>query len=349
MKGLDRSIKERKVTVLNQLWMQYIKSSVLLFLSLAVAVLLFNFWVNPYNLFCRDCSEPREAESTNQRAYKMFDLLRYQPKQMLLGTSRVDYGIDGTRFGSTPYYNAGLSDASITEVFSLLQSAHVIAGVEKVVLFLDISSFEETDNDGSQAFRLDLGESVGQLELWHYFGKESANALISLDAVLTSINVLLTTDQHCIVTRNYGQSQAQDKACDASRPGRYDAFMEAAHSLAEGKYGREGVDHLQIGLTVFESILEYCRINGIDLLIVYPPVHEEVLRIARSLVPDPVFPQWKDSIEQRMAISSKKPWQSSLLLKDLTSIPGVTDEVVGEYMQYWWEASHFKPEVNLKL
>ncbi|SIS47793.1 hypothetical protein [Neptunomonas antarctica] len=337
-----------RVSSQNQLWVQYLKSSIFLLLLLTVFVSIFNFWVNPYNLFCEDCSEPRQAESTNQRAFKMFDLIRYHPKQLLLGTSRVDYGVNGKDLKPLPFYNGGLSDASITEMYSLLQSANVITGLEKVVLFLDISSFDEASNNGTEKFRLDLGQSVNELKLWSYFGIETTRSIVSLDAVLASIDVLMTRDQRCTGTRVYGQAQGQDKACHATQAGRYDAFMEAAHSLAS-KYGREGDDHLQLGLTVFESILEYCRINAIDLQIVFPPVHEEVLRISRSLSSAPVFPGWKVSIEQRIEISSKKPWKSVLQLKDLTSIPGVTDEAVGENMQYWWEASHFKPEVKLQL
>ncbi|MFT5721795.1 MAG: hypothetical protein ACI9W6_002111 [Motiliproteus sp.] len=333
----------------NQLWMSFLKTSALSVLLLTVVVAIFNFLVNPYNLFCKVCAEPRQAESNHQRLYKMVDLLRYQPKHLLLGTSRVDYGIDGTRLTPQPYYNAGLSDASMTEIFSLLKAADRIAGLEKVVLFLDISSFDESDNQGAQDFRLSLGRDVGWRGLGEYYIAKTASAVLSLDAILASIEVLLTTDQHCIGTRYYGQAQAQDKACSASQSGRKEAFMEVAQRLAENKYGRAGIDHLQRGLAIFDSILEYCRTHNIDLQLVYPPVHDEVLNIARSLSLTPAFPQWKVSIDNHIANSSKKSWQSSLQSKDLTSIAGVTDEVVAEQMHYWWEASHFKPEVKFAL
>lgn len=330
------------------LWRAYLRTLLLLSSLVFAGVILINVWIDPYNLFCHSCTIPKPGESKNQRAYKMFDLLRYKPERLLLGTSRVDYGVDGQLFGATPFYNAGLSDATLDEMLSILQAAHIIRPVKEVIVFLDISSFDE-ERTGTEKFRLSLGDAPARFELARFFVQQAIKATMTLDALIESLEILIRSDDRCIATRIYGRSLAQDKACQEDHSDRFQAFMDSASSLATSTYGRTGSAHLLRGYGSLQKILDYGRKQQLDITLVMAPVHKQVFESAGMSSENTAYLAWQQQVHKIVSQSRAQPWLSVLHFSDLTSLPDVTNERVSQRMRYWWEASHFKPAVGLLL
>lgn len=303
----------------------------------------FNALVDPHAIMGTWAIEGFNAEkprldSFGGRAAKSVALAQGDWQGVVLGTSRVELGIDpdDPAFGGLRVYNAALKGTNFVETEAVAAFALGRNKLSLAVIGLDFLAF-----NAYRGVSGDYGESL--------FAGRSWGALALRD-VLSE-----TTFEHAIqtVTENFEGSHApgrangfHDKANElraytASRA--FDATLRNNFLVNPETYGDFALDEGRID--AFRRTLSMIVKRGVRVALFIPPVHARMLEAKWQLGLFPDYEKWKRELTMIVAAMNRElPPEQKLVLWDFSSFGGVASEPVPTEpearMQWFWDNSH---------
>lgn len=321
--------------------MRYLRSWLALSAGALLALAALNAWVDPFGAW-RAADAPLGAYKPRGSRIAKAELLRAGGcDHALLGTSRVDVGIDPTHPALPGEHacNLGLPGSNMWETARVLDAVQQRPEVRYVTLFADFLMFSARRQWGydfsESRFNPDLGElayRVSTLIGWH----TTRSSLAVLAARVAGEPTGYTDRGHRRNARRFDRRQARE------------LFTRALHSVLENPetygayaYSPERVEWLR-------ERLERLAARGVQTVVVIPPVHVLQLEAIRAAGLWPVYETWKRDLLRATEGVGAPLWDFSAYTGPAAE-PLPTEggaERPGARMAWFWEASHFKRELG---
>ena len=295
------------------------------------SVALFNWTIDPYDLFNTPnwwgVNHEKIKKDNNDRLFKAVDIIRLQPKTILMGSSRTKQGLDpehpaikNNRFA----YNLAINGPNTYEVRRYIE--HAIANqldLEQIILGIDFFMFNSSlDNQPSFEEK--------RIEKKYIIPTDAINALFSLDTFDISkktLNASLKTEEQ---NNLYGENgfMPNRKADDGATKWRFDQSIQLYFKLhSDYQFSQEYWSD-------FVKIVELCRQNNIDLKVFISPAHATQWESIEVTGRWDTFEQWK-----RELVKVTPVW-------DFSGFNIVTTEAIKAKMNNYIDNSHYSPAIG---
>ena len=358
-----------------------------LWLALAAALLLavagFNLIVDPYGLF-RLVDAPgfnavKPKAGVHGATVKAYQVLRVQPRGLVLGNSRAEVGFDPEHpawpSGSQPVFNLALPGTGTSTTLRYLQ--HVLARAagtgsgkpEVVVWGIDFMDFlvdasvprrirgisrEDrrllTNPDGSR-------NPARMLQQVRDYGE----ATFTLGAFLDSVQTLGSQrNPHAEDLTPLGFNPMHDYLKITADEGYWAVFRQRDIENIKAYLQRPQAIYDAAGrsspaLDDLRQALRLCHEHGIALRLVIYPYHAHLLEVMRITGHWPAFEAWKREIVHIVETEARLAGGMPVPLWDFSGLNELTRETVppkGDRrtrMHWYWEAGHFKRELGNRV
>lgn len=321
----------------------------------AVAIAGFNYTVDPYQLFGMPhivgFNATKPAVDTQERLIKAYDVLRAKPNTVILGTSRVDLGLDEQHPAwpaqNLPVYNLGLVGGGPYTSFRYLQ--HLMAQHEPtlVVLGLDFEFFltvpmAEHPTDPAFESRLAITRegNINMDQRWQRT-RDFFQASLSLDALNDSATTLTTNFSSDSLALSTGNVPDASYRHIIAAMGSYGIFaMRNVNSF----HLYPGRQTNQVVMTDVRAILDLCKSHNIPVILFINPVHADMLEVLDLLGYWQAFEKWKRELVALTTEYSGANGLSRVPLWDFTAYDSYSTEIVSmdrHLMRFFWDPSHY--------
>jgi hypothetical protein len=315
---------------------RYLRWLSAIFVSGIVVLAAFNFLVDPYGVWNTKVigrlNAAKPAERDNEMMFKAADVRRARPATVLLGSSRVDLGIDPrhpvlSKLG--PAYNLALMGGSVGPLLAYYKHAlRLEPAPRRVVMGLDFFAFNRN-------FVPPPSFDATRLELDRLNGADIVASLLTRDAVVDSFRTVVASRRDPQF-RAFTQGMATDtymrqSARELGMPERFssstDLYLNSPTRYADYVLSDEAIADLA-------EIVRLSRAHNVDLQLFIPPEHvvlQEALRV-RGLWDE--YWRWKEKV------AALSPYW------DFSGYNAITTEPIDAGMSRYWDASHFRKEVG---
>lgn len=314
------------------------------------SIAAFNIAIDPFRAFRLSYSESRFREaSLGTRRVSKGELLRHaQARVILLGSSRVERGLDPSNpaWGSADTYNLGLGATNLWEVLRVFRYAVRHEPLEHVVLSLDMLMF-----NSNRQFEWDFRQSLFNEQ--RRYPEYRLGTVLSRYAIESSRRVLERLEEN--VTDANDDRGFLPKGVGPGFDYRGASMKLLRNFMVNPKsYGPYTDDGTR--WTMLREIIDTCRARGIRLTIILPPSHAldmEMLWVSGNW---DAFETWKRRLAEIVSASNAAHLDlPPIPLWDFTThagrnaepLPGPLDPATrlprfgSPVMQDWIETSHF--------
>lgn len=328
------------------------KAKLVLFLSgfLAVAgiLVMFNRMVDPQEIYHTiSISDSDRTILEYHHRYKPAALLRYKPEFLVIGNSRILYGIPGDHpiFSGHRTFNAAATGLPLTEMAPLI-TALVDSGSipERIFLFVDQqTSYIDRLRRPFRPYSLKIGFSLDPRKYY------PPDYLFSMTTLKDSINKLFSrhrSGDHACMYRN-GFVDYSTNLYPISHLAKY-GLRKASEKEFEKHFKGHWVPvktaNLNAAVNSFRSILSAALVHHIRVDVITTPKHQLFTLLAAS---DFV---WRDALvsEVRRVVAhgaDVRWWDfgalTSITTSSLSSTSGEAD--------LYYDPSHFTPKVGAEI
>lgn len=309
-------------------------------LSPLLAIGFFNGIVDPYGIFNRpkinDFNQIKPKQLTKTRMFKSSEIIRKKPKTILLGSSRVDFGLDPTHpdlLNPQSSYNLGILGGNIYELRRYLD--HAIANqpnLQEVILGIDFFMFNEHFNKTN---RIDV-----RLGKTHLTKQDILDVIFSVDAIEATLETLSVNQAYSNLVV-YSDRGMRNQKMIANSIQKSLNFMPKktifSQNIKEYLYDKNRYKDYQKSsklLSKFQSIIELCKQNKIKLNIFISPIHASQLETIKIAGLWPEFEKWK-----REVVTITPLW-------DFSGYNSITSEPISESMKNFLDSAHYSKEVG---
>jgi hypothetical protein len=340
-----------------------------------LAVAAINLAVDPYGIF-RLVDQPgfnsvKPAAASHGAMSKAYQVLRVQPKTLILGNSRAEVGLDPNHpawpQSARPVYNAALPGTGTAT--SLLYLKHVLAaaagdptkqptlvlwGVDFMDFLTDPTKHtppRTAHADNAESMRLMTAPSSTRMRQQL---RDYAESTLTLGALVDSLTTLANQrNPYAVDLTPQGFYPMNDYLKITADEGYWAVFRQRdqANTIAYLRRPKSILDatgETSAQLNDLKEVVRLCRQHGITLQLFTYPYQAHLLEIFRITGQWPVFENWKITLVQLLAdeaASSNKPtyafWDfSSINTFTTEDIPAKGDRKAR--MRWYWEAGHFK-------
>ena len=326
----------------------------------------------------RGINEQRPVFSSYARLSKAGAVCRLRPRQVTMGTSRVEVGLDPHHPGwseePSPVYNLGLAGIGLKELLLNFQHAVNTSPIKRAVIGLDFLMFnanreatvfgtEVLDFDRNQLV-LDPGDSCWRTLRYNarrFFGTEGLYySFLTVTSQLTQADRTDGTKVTAWMSlydrdgfRSYfaaGYNLLLD--ADGARP----KFSELQEQYYVRKVWRPPPGYRYCfskpgqpnTMDTFRELVRIARRSGVDVRFYLEPVHARMMLAIQDAGLWPQFEDWKRGIVEVLAEEAKESGKPEFPVWDFSGFNSVTDEHIGKTMRmrWFWEDSHYKKETG---
>ena len=361
---------------------RYLSTWLLATVLMLLAVAAINLAVDPYGIF-RLVDKPgfnsiKPAAASHGAMSKAYQVLRVQPKTLILGNSRAEVGLDPNHpawpQSARPVYNAALPGTGTATSLRYLQ--HVLASAAGVpakqptlvlwgVDFMDFLTDptkptpERTANtDSAESMRLMTASATTRMrqQMLDY-----AESTLTLGALVDSLTTLANQrNPYAVDLTSQGFNPMKDYLKIAADEGYWAVFRQkdlmydkSFARFPKGIFDASGntSKHWQD----LRDIMRLCRQHGIELRLFTYPYHAHMLDTFVKTGQAPGFEMWKNSLTKALADEAIASAQPAFALWDFSTLNSVTAEAVPpkgdrkSSMRWYWEAGHFKSELGVVM
>jgi len=334
-------------------------AGLLAILTLAAAV---NLIVDPYGVYglvrIAGVNEDKTSAVAQARLAKHYLVERVQPATLLIGSSRVEAGLDPESNAwpqdLRPVFNMGSAGTGPYSQLRLLQDSLAATQPRLVVLGTDFIESLTADADlaasssarGSLDFeqRLRVTKSgAPNGRIWLAQMQDVGSTLFSLSALGDSIATLLTQGsskyskftplgRHTLTEFNYL----------VQTEGEYSLFLaKDRFKVAQVVPMRE---HYQFGLAPLAQAITEALQHSAQVIVVITPGHADELEIYRQAGVMDVYEEWRQRLTEIVATAGGNKvalWDFAGLTPYTTeTLPGRGD--TKSQLSWFWETNHFK-------
>lgn len=285
----------------------------------------------------------------------------YQPRALIVGTSRAQIGLDPQHpgFAHRPVYNLAYPGASMRRTLALFEHATAANKIEQAVLAVDFFVFRAGVGDDDEFVRLDVlpdGRAPDRLkqlrvrstDLWRASLSANAFKLAAID-LLDNSGLRRMRGMHWVVRRDGHNELLNNTGVDYGG-----SFKQVQESFFNVYFAGEFCLSLAEGwnsLGDFRTLLRRARERGVDLRVVISPIHAVM---AETIDQAGLWDRWEEWKRQLVRIAAEETngrWAVEVL--DFSGFNAVTTEPVPTdpraVMNNYWDPSHYKREVGNRV
>lgn len=324
----------------------------------------FNAMVDPYHLYQQT---PKQGwthfkmghSGAHDRMTKANHIRRFQPEVILLGSSRVDWGLDEhhpalKNYGETSV-NAGMGGATMYEMFRLTQHAVATGNPRLMVIGLDVEEFNQRK---APLVFSEARMEVNEKGRWQPFSKlcDLTATLLTKDALITSLRTLKAS----YTNRSLSWEDLSRRGSDYLEKREPEFYAKAyPHAIKQIRrnLGSLRVQQRVIGVQMgyFKKLLELAHAEGIQVRMYIHPYHSTALdRIKETNWP--LFEEWKKRLVATNQTAAEASGSDPFPLRDFSGYHEIAKEPIPwpkhptRPMKYYFESSHFrKPTGDILL
>jgi hypothetical protein len=222
-----------------------------------------------------------------ERQLKHHRIRKVKPKTLILGSSRVAYGVEPTDLTGfpKPVFNAALEYGQPFEMMKLLEYASRVAPLEQVFLFIQYFNFHR--NSGVRGFDLETSKqsalSAAKLQLLAYF---------SGDALLGAFEMAIIN-----FFSNHPKGSTKSGFIYGKTEGRFGQLdLETRFGLVEEE-AKVILDPTP-GLKILRSIVAFCKSKNVRLGLILGPWPPEHIALRKRMGTWEAIEQWKLEIRK---------------------------------------------------
>jgi hypothetical protein len=275
-------------------------------LAMTAALAAFNCLMDPYLVLgiprIESLNARKPAIYGQEALIKTYDVLRAQPRTLILGASRVDFGIDalhpGWPLAARPVYNLAVRGESPYMSYRYLQYVLSRQRLTRVVLALDFEYFltdaePRTSSDPAFERRLYVPDPArASLELGTQRLKDLLASALSIDSLGDSAATLLA-NFHSTSWNVVAGNVEPDRRAAAG------VFGSQALFSWTDLYAIEHYREKRIDPQVMEDvreILNLCRSQGVETILFIDPTQADMLEIYDLLGYWNIYERWKQDL-----------------------------------------------------
>ncbi len=308
-------------------------------LGLSIVLAIFNILIDPYGITGSptfvSINRSKPEKGKHVRLFKAVEIVREPTKVLVLGTSRVDAGLDPNHpalKSLQPGYNLALPGTNMYEIRRYFE--HAIANQKEIELvILGLDSFRNFDYDSTSKSRAGFDESrLGEkkIRVKGITVKDAVETSLSIDTFLSSYHTIAKNIQEpdYISYHPWGQRYATKEMLEGKQD--MDFFLAPIADLIH----KNNYEISQEGLRDFEAIITRCQELNIELLVFIQPTHAVYMEMTRAAGLWPLYEKWKQEI-----VNITSVW-------DFSGYNSITTEKIRQGMQHYIESSHYYKEVG---
>ncbi|WP_133718355.1 hypothetical protein [Methylocaldum gracile] len=359
---------------------RYLQFWLILTGTMLLAVAACNLVADPYGLF-RLVDEPgfnriKPSAGAHGTMAKAYQVLRVQPRGLILGNSRAEVGFDpeyeAWPADSRPVFNLALPGTGTETTVRFLQ--HVLANdnagskvVPKVVVWgIDFMDFLI---DARTSRRIAVTSKEGNRLLTNLDGspnptralqqaRDYLESTLTLGAFIDAIETLgHQGDPYAVDLTPLGFNPMRDYLKITADEGYWAVFRQRDLENVKAYLRRpkdifDADGHSSPRLDDLRRVLSLCRQHGIALHLIIYPYHSHLMEIIRITGHWPTFEDWKRAITHIVGTEAGRRGEPPVLLWDFSGFDELTTEAVPgkndrqARMHWYWEAGHFKRELG---
>jgi hypothetical protein len=349
---------------------RYLKVIFGLMLGTALSIGLFNWAVDPYMLF-----HSPEIDGFNRYKTDLYKHTRLSvahnlwdasPENLLVGSSRVHFGFDTTAPfpDGNHYFNVGLLGISMYEMTRYLQHAESRQPVRRLLIGLDMFMFNrhvQINESFSEARLAVTPDDQFNNVFWTTSLRDKFQALFTYDALQTSVRTVAKQS----LANKYGiggfEGEAISLARDVKKHGPRTAFHRVQGEYPE-KWCPQPLHTFELGdsndpkspLGQYRALLRLAHQRQTELHLFITPSHAYLWEAMDRTGLWPTFEEWKRALVRINEEEATRAGRPAYPLWDFSGYNPYTTEDVPEQgstnlMQWYWEASHFRPALGEKV
>lgn len=330
---------------------------------LSTLVILFNWLVNPYNIYQSLSIEQLDKKpmvASHLRLAKAMAVEWKKPEYLIMGSSTAETGFNPQlpSWNSSRVYNLGLSGANIYEVMRYLQHAESIHPIKKVVLAVNFFMFNayvrnRSDFDES-ILSVDSNGIKNPLAVNNFFA-----TLLSYDAIKASVETIRNQN-----TKNAFQNNGQlvhnyrtdhinqlkgykNNFLDAERYNR-SSLLPLPDEQFHFSNPKKQINTIQY----LQKIIRICEENNTELTLIIAPEHVRLMETYKQLGLLKLYEQWQTQLVQQITVHNQDHPNHPFELWNFNKINAVTTEILPKkddkktIMSWFWDPHHFKNELG---
>lgn len=348
--------------------------------GLALAVAGFNLVVDPYGLVRRveapGFNAVKPAAGAHGATVKAYQVLRVNPRALILGNSRAEVGFDPGHPAwpaeARPVFNLALPGTGTATTLRYLR--HVLAngagagarkpvvavwGIDFMDFLVDAGAPRRAGSSGPEGERLLVnadGERNPRRVLRQV--RDYAGATLTLGAFIDSLGTLVNQgNPYAADLTLLGFNPMRDYLKITADEGYWAVFRQRDLENIKAYLRRprdlfDAAGRSSPALDDLDQVLRLCRRHGIALHLVIYPYHAHLLEILRLTGHWPAFEVWKRAVVQHVAEEARAAGGPAFALWDFSGFDASTTETIparGDRrtrMHGYWEAGHFKGELG---
>ena len=259
---------------------------------LALFTLVLCLFVDPYGAWFENSfagfNQYKYGQKTDLRTYKPYAFARSRPENILIGSSRVCYGIPVKELGSIENsYNFGIDSMYLGEIEALVRYMANLA--EKPLnIFIGLDFFMFTQSDEQDVKNLDAYGN--RLDLSYFLIKKITKTIFSLSAIENSLKTIFLSlrKDPGEVPFEQGWGKWRDNGLNKES---YRAFMWQflTKTYADISYDPLKIDKLQ-------EIVDYASKHNIQIFLFITPIYADLLMEIEANNLWPTYERWKKDL-----------------------------------------------------
>ncbi|PCI01190.1 MAG: hypothetical protein COB76_01900 [Alphaproteobacteria bacterium] len=304
--------------------------------------------VDPYGFYKpldRGSFPIKPAMIKNQNMVKAQIVRKIKPDTVIIGSSRVDYGIDPTHayFDGKSVYNMGLKGIRIPELKHMVKHAYH-SGAREILWGLDFLSFNaymEQRSDFSTG-RLYNGENIPDTDM------HTLISISSLKPVLQTLSKQSEPDTPH--TRLNGQhtphalnQKTRDKGARSLFNNSAFVFLSKLYYPTPHRLYAFTDDDGEDTWRDFEDTLSFMREHNMNVTFFIAPQHAYQYALMYQSGLFDTYKSWKVQLNTSLQ-------KHGFTVKDYTVINAITTEPIPNekniHLTYYWESSHYRPVIG---
>jgi hypothetical protein len=344
-----------------------------------LAVAAINLVVDPYGIF-RLVDSPgfnsvKPAAPSRGPMAKAYQVLRVQPKTLILGNSRAELGLDPNHpawpQAARPVYNAALPGTGTGTSLRYLQ--HVLAAnagnpaaQPTLVLWgVDFMDFLTDPTQPTPPRNAHVGDAESRrlmqasaTDRLRQQVRDYAGSTLTLAAFMDSVQTLASQrNPYAVDLTPQGFNPMHDYLKITADEGYWAVFRQkdlmydkTFARFPKGIFDASGntSKHWQD----LQDIMRLCRQHGIELRLFTYPYQAHMLDTFAKTGHAPGLALWKRALAKTLADEAAASVQPAFALWDFSTLSAITAEAVPQQgdrkssMRWYWEAGHFKSELG---
>jgi hypothetical protein len=341
-------------------------------LLLSGLVILVGVFADPYRVFgtptFAGVNEIKPRIYQESRLAKVYQLVRVEPRTLVLGNSRAEIGFDPASpawpDAARPVFNAAQAGSGIDTAIARLRCASATHRPELVILGLDVQDFltppsrAKPGTPGAAPDRSDGLTRCG-LDTVHRW-KARARSTLTISALSDSLATLAGQDPDTGVTMEpNGFNPLRDYRVHVRRIGHFGLFAQKneVNDRAYARRPKPNFDNPDSNEAMRElrQFLKLGADNQIKLVLFIHPYHADFLHMLDRLGFWPAFESWKRKLVELASAESGR-YATPIRIIDFSGYSQYATEPVppeGDTrteMRWYWEPGHYKSSLgNLML